>query len=188
MPCGCRNAGWSFIQKRRRSSSARMKIDEERTRTSASIFWARRFGPDGRRIGGGSTSSTSVQPSPTKRARRCGQRCGTGSCICAATSPSTICRGCSTRPSGAGSTIMGGIIARHCLRLCDNWTGRWPVGPIGNTRSCGAISGEQPTGSHASRGANQDWLHTGRGACDAAPQREPYELRGSCTVLRGRGW
>jgi RNA-directed DNA polymerase len=42
---------------------------------------------------------------------------------------SRICRGCSTRRSGAGFNITGGIIARRCIRRCVNWIDRWPVGP-----------------------------------------------------------
>jgi hypothetical protein len=161
-------------------------IGEGRTRTRSSIFWGRRFGPGGRRTGRGSTSLTSVRRWRTTRARRYGRRFGTGSCLCAATSRSKICRGCSTRRSGAGSNITGGIIARHCTRLCGNWTARWPAGPIGSTRSCVVIGEERRTGSHGFPGVIQGCLPTGRWACGVAPQWEPYERRRSCTVLRGR--
>src|ERR1700739_3257060 len=69
---------------------------------------------------------------------------------------------------------------------CDNWIEHWPDGPIGNTRSCADISGERHTGLRGSHAEIRDCLHTGRWACGVAPWREPYELRGSRTVLRER--
>ena len=60
----------------------------------------------------------------------------------------------------------------------------WPVGPIGNTKSCAVISAGRHIGSRAFRGAIRSCSLTGRWACGVAPWWEPYELRGSSTVLR----
>ena len=91
-----------------------------------------------------------------------------------------------TGGSGAGFSITGGIIARRCIRQCANWIGRWPAGPIGNTRSCAAICAGRCTGLRAFPGVTQDCLRTGRWAYGVAPWREPYERRRSRTVLRER--
>ena len=114
------------------------------------------------------------------------RRFGAGSCTYAVTKASRICHGCSTRRSGAGFSITGGIIARRCIRQCANWIGRWPAGPIGNTRSCAAICAGRCTGLRAFPGVTQDCLRTGRWAYGVAPWREPYERRRSRTVLRER--
>src|SRR5207248_9932217 len=59
-------------------------------------------------------------------------------------------------------------------------------GPIESTKSCVDICGGRDTGSHASRVVIPLCSLTGRWVCGVAPWREPYELRGSCTVLRER--
>src|SRR5258708_38049100 len=80
---------------------------------------------------------------------------------------------------------MGATTVQRCMRRCDNWIEHWPDGPIGNTRSCADIYEEQHTGLRVSHAEIQGCSHTGRWACGVAPWREPYELRGSRTVLRG---
>ena len=166
------------------SSIARMMIGEGRTRTRSSIFWGTRFGPEGRRTGRGSTSLTSVRRWRITRARRYGRRFGTGSCICAATSRSKICRGCSTRSFEAGSSITDDFTGRRSIRRCVNWIAHWPDGPSESTRSFVVICEGRPIGSRVSRDAIRSCGRTGRWACGVAPWREPYELRGSSTVLR----
>ena len=84
----------------------------------------------------------------------------------------------------AGWNTTGSIIARRYIRTCVNWTARRPVGRIGNTKSCVVIYGGQHTGLRAFRVVIRSCLHDGRRACGVAPWREPYELRGSSTVLR----
>src|SRR5258707_12283072 len=79
---------------------------------------------------------------------------------------------------------MGATTVQRCMRRCDNWIEHWPDGPIGNTRSCAEIYEEQHTGLRVSHAEIQGCSHTGRWACGVAPWREPYELRGSRTVLR----
>src|SRR6266550_9041513 len=79
---------------------------------------------------------------------------------------------------------MGVTTVQRCTRRCDNWIEHWPDGPIGNTRSCADIYEEQHTGLRVSHAEIQGCSHTGRWACGVAPWREPYELRGSRTVLR----
>ena len=69
----------------------------------------------------------------------------------AVTSRSKICPGCSIRSSEVGSNITGGIIARRSIRRCVNWIVAWPVGPIGNTRSCAVICAGRHIGSRVSR-------------------------------------
>ena len=66
-PHDCGNVGWSFIRRRRRLSIVRMMIGGGRTCTRSSIFWAIHFGRGDRRIGRGSTSSTSVRQFLTRR-------------------------------------------------------------------------------------------------------------------------
>jgi hypothetical protein len=154
------------------------------TRTRSSIFWAMDFSREDRRIGSASTSSTSARPFPTKRGNRSARRFGAGICIYAVTKPSKICRGCSIQKSGAGCNFTGGIIARRCIPICVNWTARWPIGRIGNTKSCAAIYGGQRIGLRGFHGAIPNCLLTGRWARGVVPWREPYELRGSSTVLR----
>ena len=68
--------------------------------------------------------------------------------------------------------------------LCVNWTARWPIGRIENTKSCAVIYGGRRIGSRAFHGAIRNCSPTGRWACGVVPWREPYELRGSSTVLR----
>src|ERR1019366_6644493 len=175
---------WSFIRRRRRSSIARMTTGGGDTRTRSSIFWAMVFSRGDRRIGSASTSSTSARPFPTKRGNRSARRFEAGICIYAVTRPSKICRGCSIQRSVAGCNITGGIIARRCIPICVNWTARWPIGRIGNTKSCAVIYGGRHIGLRAFPGVIRSCSLTGRWACGVAPWREPYELRGSSTVLR----
>src|ERR1019366_8728042 len=142
------------------------------------------FSRGDRRIVSASTSSTSARPFPTKRGSRFARRFEAGICIYAVTRQSKICRGCSIRKSVAGSNTTGGSIARRYIRTCVNWTARWPVGRIGNTKSCVVINGGRHIGLRAFRVVIRSYSHTGRWACSAVPRREPYELRGSSTVLR----
>ena len=154
--------GWSFIRRRRRLSTARMMIDEETTRTKSSTFSATHFGRGGRRIAMASSLSTSVRRFLTRRGRPYGPRYGAGSCICAAIRRSRICRVCSIRSFGAGSSITGASIARRFIHLCINWIDRWPAGPTGNIRSCAVTYGGQHTGWRAFRVAIRSCLRTGR--------------------------
>src|ERR1035438_6200070 len=142
------------------------------------------FSRGGRRIGTASTSSTSARPFPTKRGSRSARRFEAGICIYAVTRQSKICRGCSIQRSEAGCNTTGGIIARRYIRTCVNWTVRWPIGRTGNTKSCAVIYGGRPIGLRVFRGVIRSCSHTGRWACGVAPWWEPYELRGSSTVLR----
>ncbi len=73
------------------------------------------------------------------------------------------------------------------IRRCGNWIDRWPAGPIGNTRSCAGICAGRRIGSRVSRDAIRSCGRTGRWVCGGVPWREPYELRGSSTVLRELG-
>src|SRR5882724_7212069 len=154
------------------------------TRTRSSIFWAMVFSRGDRRIDSASTSSTSARPFPTKRGSRSARRFEAGICIYAVTSPSKICRVCSIQRSVAGCNTTGGITARRYIRTCVNWTVHWPIGPIGSTRSCAVIYGGRHIGLRAFRVVIRRCSLTGRWACGAVPWREPYELRGSSTVLR----
>src|SRR5215471_15761575 len=79
---------------------------------------------------------------------------------------------------------MGDFTARRCIRRCVNWIDRWPAGPSGNTRSCEVICAGRPIGSRVSRDATRSCGRTGRWVSGGATWREPYELRGSSTVLR----
>src|SRR5450759_913813 len=106
------------------------------------------------------------------------------SSICAVTSESRICRGCSTRSFEAGCSTTGGFTGRRSIRRCANWTDRWPAGPIGNTRSCADICEGRRIGSRVSRDAIRSCGRTGKWVCGVAPWREPYERRRSSTVLR----
>src|ERR1039458_2808732 len=161
-----------------------MMTGEGDTRTRSSIFWAMGFSRGDRRIGTASTSSTSARPFPTKRGSRSARRFEAGICIYAVTRQSKICRECSIQRSGVGCNTTGGIIARPCTLTCVNWTARWPIGRTGNTRSCAVICAGQRIGLRAFRGGIRSCLRTGRWASGVAPWREPYELRGSSTVLR----
>src|ERR1017187_3094540 len=154
------------------------------TRTRSSIFWAMVFSRGDRRIGSASTSSTSARPFPTKRGNRSARRFEAGICIYAVTRPSKICRGCSIQRSVAGCNITGGIIARRCIPICVNWTACWPIGRIGNTKSYAVIYGGRHIGLRAFPDAIRSCSLTGRWVCGVVPWREPYELRGSSTVLR----
>jgi hypothetical protein len=59
----------------------------------------------------------------------------------------------------------------------------WPAGLIESTKSCVVIFGGQHTGSHAFRDVIRSCLLIGRWVRGVAPWREPYELRGSRTVV-----
>src|SRR5450759_352057 len=106
------------------------------------------------------------------------------SSICAVTSESRICRGCSTRSFEAGCSTTGGFTGRRSICRCANWTDRWPAGPIGNTRSCADICEGRRIGSRVSRDAIRSCGRTGKWVCGVAPWRKPYERRRSSTVLR----
>src|SRR6266536_1973179 len=97
---------------------------------------------------------------------------------------SKICLGCSTRCFGAGSNITGGSTARRYIRRCVNWIDHGPDGLIGSTKSCADICAGRRIGSRVSRDAIRSCGRTGSWVCGVAPWREPYELRGSRTVLR----
>jgi len=75
-------------------------------------------------------------------------------------------------------------LPNRCPRRCVNWTDLWPIGPSGSTRSCAAICAGRLTGSRVSRDAIRSCGRTGNWVCGLVPWREPYELRGSRTVLR----
>ena len=154
------------------------------TRTKSLIFWATVSSRGDRRIGSGSTSSASARQFPTKRGNRSARRFEAGICIYAVTRRSKICRGCSIQRSGAGCNTTGGIIARRYIRTCVNWTVRWPIGRIGNTKSYAVIYGGRHIGLCVFRVVIQSCLLIGRWAWGVVPWREPYELRGSSTVLR----
>jgi hypothetical protein len=74
-----------------------------------------------------------------------------------------------------------GVFSVH---LVVNWTARWPNGRTGNTRSRAVIYCGRHIGLRASRVVIRGCSRTGRWACGAVPWREPFELRGSSTVLR----
>ena len=150
------------------------------------IFWDIHFVREDQRIVLGNTSSASARRFLTRQARTYVRRFGAGSCTDAAIGPSRIFRVCTTRLSGVGSSITGGFITRRFILLCVSWIGRWPDGPIGSTRSCEAISAERGTGWRGFRAGIQVYSHTGRWACGVVPWLEPYELRGSRTVLGER--
>jgi hypothetical protein len=126
------------------------------------IFWAIRFVPEARRVGRRSTSSTSVRPFLRKPARPYGGRFETGSCT-------YVVRRRGFIPSGSTSTACS------------------PGGRRGNTKSCDTVFGEQSSGSGVSLSAIHGSLLTGSCVRRVALQWEPYELRGSCPVLRERG-
>jgi len=114
--CGCRNVGWSYIRRRRKPSIVRMMIEEERILRRSLLFWGTRFVPDARRTRRmGNSSSTSARRLLRKQARPYETRFDAGSCQSAATSRSMIYPACSTRRSGAGSSITGGTIARRFI-------------------------------------------------------------------------
>ena len=79
---------------------------------------------------------------------------------------------------------MGGFTGRRSIRRCGNWIGPWPDGPIRNTRSCVVICAGRNIGSRAYHAGIRSCSHTGRWVGGVVPWREPYELRGSSTVLR----
>jgi hypothetical protein len=74
--------------------------------------------------------------------------------------------------------------AHFGYRRCVSWIGPWPAGLIGNTKSCAVICAGRRTGSRGFPVATRSCGRTGRYACGVAQWREPYELRGSSTVLR----
>ena len=173
-PSGCGAADWNSIRRRRKSSIAKTRIGRGTTRMRNLIFWALRFGPEDQRVAMGSSSSTSVQQSPTKRRKPFGTRFVAGGCPSAATRRSRICPACSIRSSEAGSNITGDTIARRCFRRGVDWIATWPYGPSENTRSCGIITGGLDTGSRASHGVSQSSLPIGRW------EHAAWLLDGSC--------
>src|SRR5215468_8818140 len=86
--------------------------------TESSIIWATRSEPDDRKIGGESSSSTSVPASVTLRPRRSERKFATGNFVVALTGGSTTWRVCSTPSFGAGLRIMAVTISRHFTRRC----------------------------------------------------------------------
>src|ERR1035441_2111687 len=68
----------------------------------------------------------------------------------------------------------------------DNWIDHWPAGPIANTKSCADTCAGRRIGWRGFPVAIRSCGRTGSWACGVAPWREPYELRGSSTVLRER--
>ena len=168
-------------------SIARMMIEGNGMLMRSLIFWAIRFVPEARRVGRESTSSTSVRPFPRKPARPYGARFATGSCTCAATHRLRIFPVCLTRSSGVGFNSTGGFTARGYIPSGGTSTACSPDGRRGNTRSCGTVSAEPSSGCCVLLNALHSSLLTGSWVRGVALQWEPYELRGSCTVLRERG-
>src|SRR5206468_10769026 len=97
-----------------------------------------------------------------------------------------LCTGFIMRFLGDGFNIPDGIIVRLFPRRCSNSIAHWLAGPIESTKSCVVICEGRDTGSHASRVVIPLCSLTGRWVRGVAPWREPYELRGSRTVLRER--
>ena len=181
----CRAADWSSIRRRRRSSIARMISGGEHTRTRSSIFWAIRFGRGDRRIARGSSSSISVRQSRTRRRRRSGSTFEAGICLCAVINRSKICRGCSIRLSEAGFNTTGGFTGRRSIRRCAQLDR--DLGPVGRAeiQEAASASAQGDTLGRAHFAARSGvCLRTGRWGCGVAPWWEPYEPRGSSTVLR----
>jgi len=168
-PRACGSVGWSFIRKRRKSSIARMTTGEGHIRTRSSIFSATRFGRGDRRIVREGTSSTSARQSRIRRGKQSVRRLEAGIYIYAVTSESKICRGCSTRSFGGGSSITDAFTGRRSIRRCGNWIDHWPDGPNGNTRSCAGICAGQHIGSRVSRDVIRRCGRTGRWESGAVP-------------------
>jgi len=184
---GCRNVGWNFILRRRKSSMARMTIEGEGMFRKSLIFWAIPSVPEARRVGKGNTSSISLRPFLIKPARPFGDRSVRGRCACAATRRLRVFPVCLTRSSGVGFNTMGGSTARHSILSGSTSIACSLGGRRGNTRSCTTILGELSSGSCAYLSAIRDSSLTGNWVGSVALQWEPYELRGSRPVLRERG-
>ena len=135
------------------------------------------FGREGRRIGKNFMNfSPAVKPF--------GWRFEAGTCICAATSRiEDLAR--MFNPVIRGWLQYYGRFYRSALYPpMRQLVGHWPDGLIGNTKSCADICAGRRIGWRGYPVAIRNCGRTGRWACGVAPWREPYELRGSSTVLR----
>jgi hypothetical protein len=101
-------------------------------RDQSSIFSAIRSGRGCRADGKGSVSR-SAQRRATKLSKRFGRQFAAGRYMSAATSRLMIWRGCSTRTSVAGSTIMAGTTSQLFTRPFGTSTASWRDGLIGSS-------------------------------------------------------
>src|SRR4051794_2771043 len=88
---------------------------------------------------------------------------------------------------GDGSTTMADTTSQLSIRPYGASTSRWSDGPLGNIRTFEDIDDGLGIGWSASFSAKGICLPIGVSSGDTAEQWEPYEPRGSRTVLRARG-
>jgi hypothetical protein len=161
-----------------------MMIGEGHTRTRSLIFWGTRFDLEDRKVVRGSTSSTSVLRFLTRRRKRYGKRFEAGTLHLR--SDKTI-----EDLSRMFNLIVRGWLQYYGqfyrsalyppMRQLDRSLARWAA------RKYKKLRGHLRRATHwVARISRRDpklW-RTGRWVCGKAPWREPYELRGSSTVLR----
>ena len=173
------------IRRRRKSSTARMRIGAETTPSISSMSSATLSGRgcrDGAKAG---SASRSARRRATRRSRRSVTRREAGPFTDAATRRGMIWRAWSMRISEAGSITTGGSIRRLSTRPCGASTSSWRDGPTGSSSPCAGARRRRSTGCNALRAARPGCLLTGPCSTDAAEQWEPYDARVSRTVLRG---
>ena len=175
---GLPRVDWSFIRRRRRLSTVKMTTDEGTIHRNASTFWGIRFDPGGRRIGGASTSSISVQRRVPRPRAIFGANYGAGICIRVVTNPWRISPGCLILYSGGGATTIAGFTSRPSIRHSNTWTGSWSDGRCGSTSVCGGTSAERPTGCGVLRVVSRTCARIGV----SGRQRLDAKSRMSCEV------
>ena len=130
-----RRAGCESIRRRRLSSTARMMTDGGSIPPSNSTSWAIPFVHGGRRTGGGSTSSISVQASAIAQQKPSVRPSAAGALIVALTRRLTTWLGCSIPSFGVGSPTMVGTTSRRCTRRYATWISGWRAGPCQSTNA-----------------------------------------------------
>ena len=183
-PC----AVWCSIRRRPRSSTARTPtVPVSTTPTSPSTSSATRSSRGGRNGQVGFTESRTCQRRVLRRSRPSGARCANGACSVAATRNCRIWRGCSIPTSGAGSAITATSINRRSTRPSVGSMRTSSNGRRASTSaSVGVLNGPE-LGWHRWSGNRPTCSPIGSFFMGKAGCWEPYELRGSRTVLGARG-
>jgi hypothetical protein len=162
--------------------------DEDRRRTYPNEkfdFLGYTFRPRRSKNRSGSSSSTSVPAVSDKAVKAIRTEIRSWNLHLRSDKQSRICRGCSTR-SFEGWLQYYGRFYRSALyppmRQLDRSLARWAVSEV--QEAARAFAQGDALGRAHFDDAIRSCGRTGRWACGVAPWREPYELRGSSTVLR----
>jgi hypothetical protein len=133
----------------------------------------------------GRSSKDQAKPYCISRQEVLEARYASGICIAVRQHPSKISPRCGTRNFADGTTTMGDLTLLRYGPSSGLSANRWFAGLVGNTRSCAVTEPRLGNGCCvSSTGSRPSWLSGHDSAVRFSPW-EPYESRGSSTVLEG---